>query len=290
MNYIEEKKYWIWLSLIKGLGSIGKQRLLQSYKTPKEIYNLPKEELRKMKGIGENIINSITSKQNKEKLKRHMEYMMKEEIDIITIQDKEYPKALKEIYDYPPIIYIKGDKEALNIQTNIAIIGCREYSKYGKECAIYFSYHLSKEKVTIISGLAKGIDSFSHKGAIQAQGRTVAVLGNGLDRIYPSENKYLVKEIIEKSGAIISEYPLGTEPERMNFPARNRIISGISKGIIVIEAKKKSGTMLTVDFALEQGKDIYAVPGNINSLNSTGTNELIKQGAKLITNYREIEL
>ena len=150
------------------------------------------------------------------------------------------------------------------------------------------AYDIAKHKINIISGLAKGIDSFAHKGAIQAEGKTIAVLGNGLDTIYPAENLSLAREILQKGGAIISEYPLGTKPEQQNFPERNRIVSGMSKGIIVVEAKEKSGTLITVDFALEQGRDVFVVPGNINSPNSVGTNELIKQGAKLITNYQDV--
>ena len=290
MNNAEKNKYWIWFTLIEGLKNKTKQELLKKYKTPEKIFNLNKKDLEKIPNIKEIEIERITNKKYKEIINKHIEYMNKQNIQIITIEDKEYPINLKEIYDYPISLYIKGNKNILNQEQNIAIIGCREHSEYGKKCALYFSYNLAKENVIITSGLAKGIDSFSHIGTIEAKGKTIAVLGNGLDTIYPKENERLANKIIENNGAIISEYPIGTKPEKMNFPERNRIISGISKGIIVIEAKKKSGTMLTVDFALEQGKDIYAVPGNINNINSTGTNELIKQGAKLVTHYTEIEI
>ena len=149
---------------------------------------------------------------------------------------------------------------------------------------------IEDKNINIISGLAKGVDSYAHIGTLSTVGKTIAVVGNGLDSVYPVENKELLYRILKKGGAIISEYPLGTRPEKMNFPARNRIISGMSKGVIVIEAKKKSGTLITVDFALEQGRDVYVIPGNINSVNSAGTNELIKQGAKLVTTYDEIEI
>lgn len=215
--------------------------------------------------------------------------MQKYGIGIINIKDKEYPQILKNIYDPPINLYIKGNKEILN-NNSIAIVGCREATEYGKKAAKYFAYNLSKKGINIVSGLAKGIDSYSHIGTFQNEGKTIAVIGNGLDMIYPSENIWIAKKILETGGAIISEYPLGTKPEKMNFPARNRIISGISKGIIVVEAKEKSGTLITVDFALEQGRDVYVVPGNINSVNSIGTNELIKQGAKMITTYDEVEL
>ena len=185
--------------------------------------------------------------------------MQKNNIDVVNIQDKEYPQMLKEIYSPPISLYIKGDKNILN-NNSIAIIGCREASEYGKKASKYFSYNLAKKGINIVSGLAKGIDSYSHIGAICANGKTIAVIGNGLDTIYPKENKNLEENIIKSGGAILSEYPLGTKPEKMNFPARNRIISGLSKAVVVIEAKEKSGTLITVDFALEQGRDVYVVP------------------------------
>ena len=213
--------------------------------------------------------------------------MVKHNIDIISIQDKEYPKILKNIYDPPISLYIIGDKRILNYNS-ISIIGCRECSKYGSNVAKELAYNISKQKINIVSGLAKGIDAMAHKGAIMANGKTIAVLGNGLDTIYPSENINLAKEILKNGGAIISEYPLGEKPQKHNFPERNRIVSGISEGVIVVEAKEKSGTLITVDFALEQGRDVFVVPGNINQENSKGTNELIKQGAKIITHYKDV--
>lgn len=287
INNLEEKKYWIWFSRIKGLGSRRKQILLKKYKTPEVIYNLKKEEILKIKGFNEFLANKIIDKDNKNNLENYIEKMQKEKISIITIDDKEYPNILKNIYDYPISLYIKGNSNILDNYT-IGIVGCRNATEYGIKAAQYFSYNLAKKGINIVSGLAKGIDSCAHIGTIKANGKTIAVVGNGLDIVYPRENQYLYEKIVEENGAIISEYPLGTEPEKMNFPARNRIISGISKGIIVIEAKKKSGTLITVDFALEQGRDVYVVPGNINSLNSVGTNDLIKQGAKMVTKVDEI--
>ena len=218
--------------------------------------------------------------------------MQKNKIDIININVESYPQQLKKIYDAPISLYIKGNKEILNSKA-LAIVGCREASDYGKKAAKYFAYNLAQNKFNIVSGLAKGVDSYAHLGSLCVEnkkscGKTIAVVGNGLDTIYPSENKELADKIIESGGAIISEYPLGTKPDKMNFPARNRIISGISDGVIVVEAKERSGTLITVDFALEQGRDVFVVPGNINSINSVGTNDLIKQGAKLVTTYKDI--
>ncbi len=287
MKNLENKKYWIWFSLIKGLGSKRKQKLLESYKTPEKIYKLTKKELIATNGIGEKMVENILKSKDEDYLKKYILYMQKHNIDIININDENYPKILKEIYDPPISLYIKGNKNILN-NTSVAIIGCRQASQYGIKVAKYFGYNLAKNEVNVVSGLAKGIDSYAHIGSICANGKTIAVIGNGIDTIYPKENINIANKILEKGGTIISEYPLGTKPEKMNFPARNRIISGISKSVIVVEAKEKSGTLLTVDFALEQGRDVYVVPGNINSINSIGTNELLKQGAKIITCYKDI--
>lgn len=318
MENLENKKYWIWFSLIKGLGCVRKHKLLKKYGTPDEIYKVRKSELLKFDGIGEETVSNIIEAKNEKILNYHIKYMKENNIDIIHIREKKYPQLLRQIYDAPVSLYIRGKKEILNGK-NIGIVGCRECTDYGKKAAKYFAYNLSKKGMNIISGLAKGVDSYAHWGSIginielekvkncgekqtdcgkqnmecgqfkQNCGKTIAVLGNGLDMIYPKENIELANEIIRSGGAIVSEYPCGTKPDKMNFPARNRIISGISKGIIVVEAKDKSGTLITVDFALEQGRDVFVVPGNINSVNSVGTNDLIKQGAKMITCYEEIQ-
>ncbi len=318
MENLENKKYWIWFSLIKGLGCVRKHKLLKKYGTPDEIYKVRKSELLKIDGIGEETVSNIIEAKNEKILNYHIKYMKENNIDIIHICEKNYPQLLRQIYDAPVSLYIRGKKEILNGK-NIGIVGCRECTDYGKKAAKYFAYNLSKKGMNIISGLAKGVDSYAHWGSIginielekvkncgekqtdcgkqnmecgqfkQNCGKTIAVLGNGLDMIYPKENIELANEIIKSGGAIISEYPCGTKPDKMNFPARNRIISGISKGIIVVEAKDKSGTLITVDFALEQGRDVFVVPGNINSMNSVGTNDLIKQGAKIVTCYEEIQ-
>ena len=284
---IEEKAYWVWLTLIQNLGSRRIINLLNKYKKPERIWNLTKEQLMYVDGIGEKIAENITNNEIKKCVNYHLKYIKQHNIKIITINDKLYPKLLKNIYDPPVVLYVLGNEKILN-DVSIAIIGCRECTKYGENMAKYFAYNLSKRGVNVVSGLAKGIDSYAHIGAIFAKSKTIAVLGNGLDMIYPKENEIIANKIIELGGCIVSEYPIGTKPEKVNFPARNRIISGLSNGIIVVEAKKKSGTMITVDFALEQGRDVFVVPGNITSLNSVGTNELIRQGATLVTNYEQV--
>ena len=288
MEELENKRYWIWLSLIKNLGSKRKLKLLELYRTPEEIYKLTKEELININGIGEAIANDIIISKNEKILNYHIKYMKENNIKIININEREYPQALKKIYDPPISLYVRGNIEKLN-NKNIGIVGCRECTTYGKKSAEYFAYNLSKQNINIVSGLAKGIDSYAHLGSLNT-GNTIAVLGNGLDMLYPKENLELANEIVKRGGTIISEYPCGTKPDKMKFPARNRIISGISSGIIVIEAKEKSGTLITVDFALEQGRDVFVVPGNINSINSVGTNDLIKQGARLVTTYEDVSL
>ena len=269
------------------MGAVKKQKLLKHFKDIEKIYNATKEELMQTEGIGEKTSEIILNKSIKQNLDKHIEYMEKHNIDIVSIQDVEYPEILKEIYDAPISLYVRGNKNILN-ELSVAIIGCRECTEYGRNITKNLSYNIAKNKINIVSGLAKGIDGIAHQGALFAKGKTVAVLGNGLDTIYPKENEHLALEILQKGGAIISEYPLGTKPEKQNFPERNRIVSGMSKGIIVVEAKEKSGTLITVDFALEQGRDVFVVPGNMNSEASIGTNDLIKQGAKLITSYKDV--
>ncbi len=257
---MKNKKYWIWLSRIDDLGPIKIKQLLEIYKRPESIWKLEKKELTQIKGIGENIANKILDEKYRQNLEQYINYMEKYNIGIITIQDADYPKSLKEIYDVPAVLYYKGNKELLNNNKIIAIVGCRDCSKYGKEVSTDFSYKLAKEGISIISGMAKGIDSYSHIGCIKAGGKAIAVLGSGIDQIYPKENIALYNEIIKTGGLILSEYVIGTKPNKLNFPARNRIISGLSNGVIVVEAKEKSGTLITVDFALEQGKDIFVIP------------------------------
>ena len=213
---------------------------------------------------------------------------MKYKVIKVNMNSKYYPERLKNIDDPPKELYCLGNLELLNYKKNIAIIGSRNCSSYGERAAKDFAYNLAKEDICIVSGLARGIDSFSHIGALKAKGKTIAVLGSGLDNIYPKENIGVFKEIIKNNGLVISEYPLGTKPLRYHFPARNRIISGISDSVLVVEARKNSGTNITVDFALEQGKDVFVIPGNIYSKTSDGTNFLITEGAIPVTSYVDI--
>ena len=213
---------------------------------------------------------------------------MKYKVIKVNMNSRYYPERLRNIDDPPKELYCLGNLELLNYKNNIAMIGSRNCSSYGERAAKDFSYNLAKEGICIVSGLAKGIDSFSHIGALNAKGKTIAVLGSGLDNIYPKENIKLVEEIIKNNGLVISEYPLGTKPLKYHFPARNRIISGLSDSVLVVEARRNSGTNITIDFALEQGKDVFVIPGNIYSKTSDGTNFLITEGAVPVLSYRDI--
>ena len=283
---MEEKIYWIWLTRIKKVKPSFLYILLTKYKNLENLWKKTKKELI-TDGVDKKIAEEITNNEYKKDLNKDICYMKENNIDIITILNEKYPKKLKQIYDPPIAFYLKGNKEILN-DTSIAIIGSRLCSDYGKYVAEKLACQLSKNKITIISGLAKGIDAKAHNGAIRANNTTIAVVGCGLDTVYPKENEKLYDKIIKSNGAIISEYPIGTKPLSENFPARNRIISGLSDGVIVVEATNRSGALITVDFALEQGKEIYVVPGSITSVQSLGTNNLIKQGAKVITNVNDV--
>lgn len=251
-------KYWIWFSKINEIGARKQNELLKKYKQPKKIWSLTKEELEQNINLEQKDIEIILDNKYRKDLEKHIEYMQKNDIKILTIQDKNYPYKLKNIYDPPVVVYIKGNEKILN-NKSLAIIGSRMCSNYGKNITESIAYNLSKYNINIVSGLARGIDTCAHIGTIRANMPTIAVMGCGLDIVYPSENKKIFDSIV-KNGAIISEYAIGTKPEKSNFPARNRIISGLSDGVLVVEASRKSGTFITVDFALEQGKNIYAIP------------------------------
>ena len=209
-------------------------------------------------------------------------------IQVINENDIDYPYLLSEIKDRPKKIYVVGNKEILK-RNSVAIVGCRECSSYGKEIAEKIAYNLAKKNIIVVSGLAKGIDTNAHIGTLKAKGKTIAVVANGLDMIYPKENYNLAKLIIKYGGAIVSEQPIGAKPIPENFPKRNRIISGLSTSTIIVEARERSGSLITANFALEQGRNLYAVPGSIFWENSIGTNKLIQSGAEVITSYLDLD-
>jgi DNA processing protein len=208
--------------------------------------------------------------------------------DVLILDDGSYPAMLREIDDPPPVLYVKGDWQACSELPGVGVIGSRNCSTYGENASEMLSRDLASRGICIISGLARGIDTAAHRGAMAGKGRTVAVLGTGIDSIYPRENTRLVREILDGGGALVTQFPLGTPPIGENFPYRNRIISGLSLGVLIVEASERSGSLITARLATEQNREVMAVPGNITSGNSFGTNYLIKSGAKLVQQWQDV--
>lgn len=281
-------EYEVWLSNIN-ISNKRKIELLKKFRTAKKIWNLDKKSLEKL-DLKESEINNILENEEKRNLEKYVNYMVKHNILLVSCFSEKYPDSLKFIDNRPVFLYIRGNIENL-YEDCIAIVGSRNASIYGRNVARKIAKELADRNINIVSGLAAGIDKFAHLGALESKtGKTIAVLGTGIsdNEIYPFENKKLFENILESKGTIISEFKLGTKPLKYNFPLRNRIISGLSKKLIVVEAAQNSGSLITADFALEQGKDIYAVPGNITSENSVGTNELIKQRAYLFNKIDDL--
>lgn len=278
------KIYSIWLGSINNVGAKTYKKLIDYFENAENVYRSNNDDLKSIVNNSRIYKNILEAK--KIDPYRYVNRLIKEKIDVLLYNEDGYPKLLKDIYDAPPILYVKGTIKKID-DLSLAIVGSRNATAYGLSVSEKISYKISKHGFTVISGMARGIDSFAHKGALKAGGRTIAVLGCGVNIAYPEENKKLMNEIIE-NGAVISEYPLDYLPLSGNFPARNRIISGLSLGVIVVEAGIKSGSLITAKFALEQGRDVFAVPGNITSAYSKGTNELIKQGAKLVADINDI--
>ncbi|HOF04653.1 MAG TPA: DNA-processing protein DprA [Syntrophales bacterium] len=281
----ENLKYWLALKYVAGLGNIGVRNLLQSFGTPDRIFRAPLHMLEAVPGIGTKTAVNIKDFNDWKRVEAELSRAAQQQITIMTCQDSRFPKRLLFIYDSPFLLYVRGELRAEDI--NIAVVGSRTASAYGKFTTERLSRELALNGVTVVSGMARGIDTAAHRGALAVKGRTIAVLGSGIDVIYPPENEVLAQEIA-LCGAVISEFSLGTPPNAPNFPARNRIISGMSLGVVVVEATEKSGSLITARIALEQGREVFAVPGSIDAAGSRGTNRLIKEGAKLIENVNDI--
>lgn len=285
MGNHEELLYWIALRSVRGIGNLGFLSLLESFKSPREAFLASYDELIAVPGIGSKTASHIKSFQNWRKSEQELNQLNSLDIQVITFHDECYPELLKNIYDPPPLLYVKGTLTDEDL--NIALVGSRMASTYGLYTTERLSRELALNGITVVSGMARGIDSAAHRGALAGRGRTLAVLGCGLDIIYPPENKNLYEEITA-SGAVISEFAPGTPPNASNFPLRNRIISGLSLGVVVVEANERSGSLITARIALEQGREVFAVPGSIDSRRSRGSHKLIKEGAKLIENVGDI--
>ncbi|MDP2277903.1 MAG: DNA-processing protein DprA, partial [Nitrospirota bacterium] len=270
---MSDNKYWLALSDVPDIGPITAKKLLALYKRPEKIFDAPHKELAGIPGIGYKKAKGLKEYSDWEKVEANIRKLESKGIKAVRLIDKDYPEPLKNIEDAPILFYMKGSFERED-RFSIAVVGSRKYSSYGKYAAEKLCSELSALGFTIVSGMARGIDTIAHISAIKSGGRTIAVLGSGIDVPYPPENKGLM-ENIAKSGCVISEFPLGAQPDRENFPKRNRLISGLSLGVLVVEAAADSGSLITASCALEQGKEVFAVPGNINSANSKGTNDLI---------------
>ena len=274
-------KYEYWLARIRGVPVYKKIRLRECMERAEAIYYIEETQLQKFEFLNENERNKIMQAQKNSGFAHEYEKMCDKSIRFVPYFSEEYPKRLKEIPDFPYALYVKG-KLPKEKRKNVAVIGARRCTPYGEKYAIDFARALAECGVGIISGMARGIDGMGHRGALLAQGKTFAVLGSGVDVCYPREHIGLYMDILEQGGGILSEQPPGTAPLPPNFPARNRIISGLSDAVLVLEAGEKSGSLITVDMALEQGKDVYALPGPVNSTLSCGCNRLIRQGAGLL--------
>jgi len=284
-NITDNLKYWLALKLVEGLGNIGIKSLLQSFGTAEHIFKAPLHLIETVPGIGSKTARHIKDFSKWSEVEGEIAKAQRMNVSILTCRDPLFPQRLLHIYDCPVLLYVKGELRGLDV--SIAVVGSRKASAYGKYTTERLSRELALNGVTIVSGMARGIDASAHRGAMSVKGQTVAVLGSGLDVIYPPENESLYHEISE-CGAVVSEYSFGTRPNAPNFPARNRIISGMSLGVVVVEATEKSGSLITARIALEQGREVFAVPGSIDEAGSRGTNRLIKEGAKLVEDVDDI--
>jgi DNA processing protein len=280
----QELALWVALCNIHGLGNQGVCQLLKAFGEPKSVFDASYSQLRQI--VADKIAESISAGPDISSSEATLNWLESAQNHLITLADIDYPKALLEIPDPPPLIYAKGQKKWLNTP-GIAIVGSRNASPQGEKNAEDFSQALANHGYTIISGMALGIDGAAHRGALKATGATIAVVGTGLDIVYPSRHRELAHQIVEQ-GLILSEFPLGTPSRAQNFPRRNRIISGLAMGCLVVEANIQSGSLITARLAAEQGREVFAIPGSIHSPVSKGCHQLIKQGAKLVDNIQDI--
>lgn len=281
-----EEFYLMWLSRVEGIGFKKANQLLEHFGSGEAIWYAEPSEIRTAPGLGEKLSEILLSSRNEDTLNDWIIELEEKQIEFYSYWHPRFPKLLKEIYNPPMGIYVRGELPDDEIE-KVAIIGARKCSRYGATVAYEIAKDLGKTNVIIVSGMARGIDSEGHRGIMDGGGKTIAVLGCGVDICYPPENQELMKRITE-NGCILSEFPPGTPAIPQNFPIRNRIIAGLSKMVVVVEAGKKSGTLITADLALENGRDVFVVPGNVTSALSYGTNELIKQGCPIITEGKDI--
>jgi DNA processing protein len=282
---VEEKAYWIALNKVSGIGAVRMAALLAHCGSAEAAWRASILDL-KAAGLDRRSLENLLQARREMDVEAEWERVHKAGIQVLTLLDEEYPTNLRQIDAPPPVLYVRGALQP-NDSWAVAIVGTRRASVYGREVALSLSRDLAANGITVVSGLALGVDTVAHKCAVENDGRTIAVLGSSVDQIYPPENRGLAQKITEQ-GAIISEYPLGTRPDASNFPPRNRIISGLSRGVVIVEAGERSGALITAKFAAEQGRDVFAVPGSILHPGSAGCNTLIQQGAIPLLSVNDI--
>jgi len=284
MNSTEAR---IALNMVAKMGPVRLRKLLEVFETPERILSAKRDQLRAVDGIGHDVAEEIANWESRIDLAAELQRIRDFGAEAITADSPLYPRQLREIHSPPIVLYVWGELSERD-QHAIGVIGSRRTSHYGSECSKKLSYQLAYAGLTVISGLARGIDTAAHQGALAAKGRTIAVIGAGLMKLYPPENAALAEKIRSGNGAIVSEFSMEVEPDRQTFPMRNRIISGWSHGILVVEAGLNSGALITASQAVEQGRSVYAVPGHINMPSAHGSNRLIQQGAKLVMDASDI--
>ncbi len=285
LNDNREEFHWIGLKAVPGIGNVTFRRLLERFGTPGRALAAKPGELAMVRGMTPTIIEAMGSGAWREFAGEESQRLTASGARLVTFTSPDYPKSLFQIGDPPPFLYVKG--ELRSREQAIAIVGSRRATGYGLQTTGQLAESLARHGIAVVSGLARGVDTAAHRGALAAGGRTIGVLGCGIDRIYPPENRALFEEVI-KNGCLVSEFSLGTLPLAENFPRRNRIISGLSMGVLVVEATEKSGSLITAQYALEHGREVFAVPGNISFATCRGSNRLIKQGAKLVDCVEDI--
>lgn len=277
--------HWFALRSVPFVGNVLFRRLLERFGSPEAVFQASDAALAAVKGVSAAVVTSLRDHDPRPFAERETAALVRAGCRIVTLLDDEYPPLLREIADPPPFLYVRGS--LAGIGTAVAVVGSRRASAYGRTVTERMAEELSRAGVAVISGLARGIDTAAHNGALKGEAKTVGVLGCGVDVVYPAENRRLFAEMAER-GAVVSEFPLGTAPLAENFPRRNRIISGISHGVLVVEAAERSGSLVTARIALDQGRDVYAIPGNITNEGSRGANRLIREGAKLVDGVDDI--
>jgi DNA processing protein len=285
MVSVDELKYWVAFSGIPGIGRVRISQLKEHFGSLQAAWKAPEGKLRQA-GLDSRSVDALVTSRRRVSLDAEMQKLERYKVKAFVCDDPLYPSRLKEIYDYPPVLYVRGNLPAED-EPCLAIVGTRRPTIYGRQVTEEIVADLARSGITIVSGLARGIDSVAHRAALDAGGKTVAVFGSGLDIVYPGENAKLAQAIMEH-GALVSEYFLGVKPRPENFPLRNRIMSGLSLGVLVVEAGEKSGALITAHLAVEQNREVFAIPGSILSPASQGTNRLIQEGAKLVSNYTDI--